>query len=164
MWVLLGKRLREDPGLRPSRERAEPSGEVDCEDTVERLARLYKRIPQDEVLQALENSDLGSAAVLLGSLELHAQRLVDHYCGSWPAVHESVSQHFQQYHMSKQETRRQAESLLRDNMVLKRALHTLCEKLQQHREASEEHTRLVQELERERLLRTKLLIRLEQLN
>ena len=163
MWVLLGKRLREDPGVQPSRERAEPCGQLDSADAVDRLARLYKRMPQDQVLQALEHSDLEGAAILLGSLELHAQKLVDNCCGSWPIAHELVSQHLQQYHASKQEARRKAESLLRGNMVLKRALRTLCEKLQQHRETLEEHSRLVQELERERLLRTKLLIRLGQL-
>lgn len=157
--MLLGKRRREDTGVRPVHERAEYSGEGYEPEAADHLARLYQRVPRDQLLSVLEDSDLESAAKMLGNLELHAQKLVEHYDNDY----QCVSHALEQYHNSKKTVNREADTLLRDNLVLKRVVRSLCERLQMHKEAGEEQERLVEALEKERLIRTKMLIRLGQL-
>ena len=176
MSVVLGKRLRSDPGVRPVRQRAELTGLLACDDPLVRLSRLFLQLPRDVLSRLLESSAgdfdtaVSRARALVESQE--AGEVVER-CASATSICEAVA--IVEVGMKRYRARRaqaktestantQVEGLLKDNAVLKKAVRFLHEKLQGMAPEMEENDRIRRELEKERQVKEALLFHLHTCN
>ena len=173
MSVVLGKRLRSDPGVRPLRQRAEISGVCVGEDPLLRLSRLFDQVPRETLARVLEASqgDFETAVARVKTLVEDSQSAVEivEKCTTVTSLCDAVKvveMGMRLYHERKKPvkaesiTDRQVEGLLRDNTVLKRFVRLQHEKLQQMKPEVEENEKIRRELEKERQTKEALLFHL----
>lgn len=177
MSVVLGKRLRSDPGARPLRQRAELSGVSASEDSLARLSRLFAQVPRDTLMHVLEASDGDFEAAVAKVKTMvetapEAVEVVERCAGatSLPEAAAIIEAGLRLYHDRRKPVcqtapaDKQVEGLLRDNTVLKKAVRFLHEKLQQLSSEVEENERIRRELEKERQAKEGLLFHLHRCN
>lgn len=170
MSVVLGKRLRADPGVKPARHRAEVTGMLSGEDPLAQLCRLFPAVPRDALAEVLGAcaGDFQAAVVKARSLFTcqEAEDLVDKcaVAASLPEAAHVIETGLRAYHEARRESSsagvKQVESLLRENSALKKLVRFLHDKLQKVSAEAEEGDRIRGEIEREREVKAALLFHL----
>ena len=174
MSVVLGKRLRADPGVKPARHRAEVTGMLSGEDPLGQLCRLFPAVPRDALAGVLDAcaGDFQAAAVRARSLFTcqEAEDLVDKcaVATSLPQAAHAIETGLREYHDARREGPspgvKQVEHLLRENSALKKLVRFLHDRLQKVSAEAEEGDRIRGEIERERQVKAALLFHLHRCN
>lgn len=174
MSVVLGKRLRADPGVKPQRHRAEVTGMLSGEDSLAQLCRLFTAVPRETLAEVLASCAGDFEAAVLKARSLftcqEAEVLVDR-CAVATALPEAahlIETGLREYHEARRPNPsvgvKQVETLLRENSALKKMVRFLHEKLQRVSTEAEESERIRGEIEREREIKAALLFHLHRCN
>lgn len=174
MSVVLGKRMRADPGVKPQRHRAEVTGMLSGEEALARLCRLFTAIPRVTLAELLDtcDGDFDAAVQKAGALFTcpEAEILVDRcaLATSLPEATQLIETGLREYHELRQDRSslcdKQVEAVLRENAALKKMVRYLHEKLQRTSGETEENDRLRVEIEKEREIKSALLFHLNRCN